>query len=183
MKFTKRLRPQATAQRASARPAGGGQGTARPLPFLGRGMSSFTRGRRVRLPAPAADDRHDRSSHVAPSDAHIIRNLAKPFLWPNPFCCNSSDLPRTAPFTTPSRVLCTRKGSPSDRTGAPDTHRQPLHGPHSSRACRKLSPPDPRYLTASAAKDRASGTRVRFGRVMRQGCKECGSLAVATGSG
>ena len=59
------------------------------------------------------------SEHPAPALGSIRRGCAR--FSPNPFSCNSSDRPRTAPATTPSSVPRAGKGSPSDRNGAPAT--------------------------------------------------------------
>jgi hypothetical protein len=70
---------------------------------------------------------------------------------PNPFSCNSSDLPRTAPGTIPRSVQRAGKASHSDRTGAPAAYRHPLHGPHTTRPSSAHLPP------ATPRSDRPSG--------------------------
>ena len=115
------------------------------------------------------------SEHPAPRPGSILRGCARSS--PNPFSCNSSDLSRTAPETTPSSALCAGRGPPRDQNGAPATYRHPLHGPHTTRASSPHLPPPSRYLTASAVKAGGSGRRLRFGRVMLQGCDHSTTLA------
>ena len=115
------------------------------------------------------------SEHPAPRPGSILRGCARSS--PNPFSCNSSDLSRTAPETTPSSALCAGIGSPRDQNGVPATYRHPLYPPHTTGGSSAHLPPASRNLTAPAAKAGVSGERVRFGRVMRQGWESCKQIA------